>query len=407
LGSRVVKDDKNNYSPRVGFAYDIAGNGRSVLRGGYGIYYDQSFLNVPLFAVQQANAEIYATFFNDDDGLSLASAPPPIPRPLTNPAPGLPVRGRLIDPNFTSPYTQQFNVGFAKELGANMALEFDYIHILGLHEFTQIDANPRIGPLINAQRTSPTQPRLLTPLFQAHASQMIATFGQTLPFTGIRVAQSDGRSRYDAFTVSFRRRYANHFLLNAHYTLSRGLAWFGQISDFGVQPQNPFDKFNAAENFGHTGEDERHRFVVSGVIDLPWGFQLSPIVQLASARPYSILPNPSTGAGGDINRDGVINDRESRDGNDQHHLPPFTERGDKFSQVNLRVGWSHKFTENMKLSLFVEGFNIFNTANFGNSFDGTVGSPNFKKPINFFGATGFSEPIGIPFQGQFGFRFSF
>ena len=79
----------------------------------------------------------------------------------------------------------------------------------------------------------------------------------------------------------------------------------------------------------------------------------------------------------------------------------------KFSQVNLRVGWSHKFTENMKLSLFVEGFNIFNTANFGNSFDGTVGSPNFKKPINFFGATGFSEPIGIPFQGQFGFRFSF
>ncbi|MEW6130381.1 MAG: hypothetical protein AB1757_25320 [Acidobacteriota bacterium] len=88
-------------------------------------------------------------------------------------------------------------------------------------------------------------------------------------------------------------------------------------------------------------------------------------------------------------------------------LPPGTERGDKFSQVNVRVGWNHKFTENLKLSLFFEGFNIFNTANFGNSFDGTVGSPNFKKPTNFFGATGFSEPIGIPFQGQFGIRFSF
>ena len=224
------------------------------------------------------------------------------------------------------------------------------------------------------------------------------------------MAQSDGRSRYDAFTVSFRRRYSNHFLLNAHYTLSRSKAWFGIISDFGLQPQNPFNKFDAASDFGYPSEDERHRFVVSGVIDLPWGFQLSPIVQLSSARPYSISPDPGTingGTVGDINRDGVGNDRETRDGNDQHHLPPGTLRGDNFSQVNLRVGWTHKFTENMKLSLFFEGFNIFNTANFGNSYDGTVGSPNFKKPINFFGATGFSEPIGIPFQGQFGFRFQF
>jgi hypothetical protein len=405
LGSRVVKDDKNNFSPRFGFAYDINGNGRSVLRGGYGIYYDQSFLNVPLFAVQQANKEIYATFFNDNPNLSLASPPPSIPRPLVNPLSG--TRGRLIDPSFQSPYTQQWNVGFAKEIGTTMAVEFDYIHILGLHEFTQIDANPRIGPLVDAQRTSPLQPRLLSSDFAAHAAQLIAAFGTATPFAGIRVAQSDGRSRYDAFTVSFRRRYSNHFQLNAHYTLSRAVAWFGIISDFGLQPQNAFDKFDAAADFGNTGEDERHRFVVSGIFDLKWGFQISPILQLSSARPYSIFPNPASGAGGDINRDGVVNDRESRDGNDQHHLPPFTVRGDKFSQVNLRIAKNFKFREHMSLGIFFEGFNLFNTANFGNSFDGTVGSPNFKKPINFFGATGFSEPIGIPFQGQFGFRFSF
>ena len=52
---KVVEDDVNNFSPRVGFAWDIRGDARSVLRGGYGIYFDQSFLNVPLFAVQQAN----------------------------------------------------------------------------------------------------------------------------------------------------------------------------------------------------------------------------------------------------------------------------------------------------------------------------------------------------------------
>jgi len=407
LGSRVVKDDKNNWSPRIGFAYDILGNGRSVVRGGYGIYYDQSFLNVPLFAVQQANVEMYATVFDDSDGLSLASPPPEFPRPLLNPVPGLPVRGRMLDPDFKSPYSQQFNVGYAQEFGKNMALEFDYIHILGLHEFTQLEVNPRLGPLFGDQRTDPARGRLLTPDFNAHSAEMIAEFGQVTPFARISVAQSDGRSRYDAFTVSFKKRYSNKFLFNTHYTLSKARAWFGIISDFGLQPQNPFDKFDAKADFGYPGEDERHRFVMSGVFDLPWNFQISPILQLASARPYSIFPDPGTGGAGDINRDGILNDRETRDGNDQHKLPPNTVRGDKFAQVNVRVGWTYKFTENIRLSLFFEGFNIFNTANYGNSFDGTVGSPNFKKPTNFFGATGFSEPIGIPFQGQFGFRFSF
>ena len=402
-GSRVVKDDKNNFSPRVGFAWDVRGNGHSVIRGGYGIYFDQSFLNVPLFAVQQANDEIYG-FIVDVGDFSLATAPPPFPRPFVNPV--APITGRVIDPDFEAPYTQQFNFGYEHEISKNSSLSFDYVHILGLHEFTQLDINPRIGPLVNARRTSPTQPRLLAPAFAAHASELIAAFGIATPFAGIRVAQSDGRSRYDALTISFRKRYANKFELRSHYTVSRSKAWFGVISDFGLQPQNPFNKFDSASNWGYPGEDERHRLVVSGAFDLPMGFQISPILQLASARPYSIFPDPSIG-GPDINKDGVANDRESAFGDDQHTLPPGTERGDKFAQLNVRGTWSHKFTESLKLSVFFEGFNIFNTANFGNSFGNTVGTTNFKKPVNFFGATGFSEPIGIPFQGQFGFRFNF
>ncbi|HLG13933.1 MAG TPA: TonB-dependent receptor [Blastocatellia bacterium] len=403
LAARLAEDDKNNFSPRIGFAWDVKGTGKSVIRGGYGWYYDQSFLNVPLFAIQMANDEIYALIVDDADGLSLASPPPPFPRPLRNPPIGFPVNGRLIDPNYESPYTQQFNIGFAQELGRNASLEFDYVHVLGLHEFTQTNANPRIGPLIGANRTSPNPGRLLTPQFAAKAAQMTAAFGQVTPFTNIRVAQSDGRSRYDAFTIAFKKRYANKFQLNAHYTLSRAVAWFGQIADFGVQPQNPFRKFDPLENFGFTGEDERHRFVVNAIIDLPWDVQVAPILQLASARPYSIF----AAGGADINKDGVLNDRETRDGNDQNHLPPGTERGDSFKQVNLRVSKYVKFKESMKLGLFFEAFNLFNTGNFGNSFGNTAGTPNLGKPVNFFGATGFSEPIGIPFQAQFGFRFTF
>ncbi|HJU55832.1 MAG TPA: TonB-dependent receptor [Pyrinomonadaceae bacterium] len=401
-GQSVVKDDKNNFSPRIGFAWDIKGNARSVLRGGYGIYFDQSFLNVPLFAVQQANEEIYATFFNDAPNLSIASPPPVIPRPLTNPTSA--IRGRLLDPFFESPYTQQWNIGYAQELGANMAIEFDYVHILGLHEFTGLDINPRIGPLVGSQRNDALLPRVLAPQFAAHAAELIDEFGIANPFARISVAMSDGRSRYDAFTVSFKRRYANKFQLNAHYTLARAVGWYGAISDFGFGPMNQFRGFDPDQDFGYTPEDERHRFVLSGIFDLPWGFQVAPIFQLASARPYNIFPACVC----DINRDGVVfNERETRDGNDQNHLPPATMRGDNFSQLNVRVSKFFQWSERYKLGLFFEAFNVFNTGNFGNQFQNVVGEPDFGRPVNFFGATGFSEPLGIPFQAQVGARFSF
>ena len=397
-----VRDDKNNLSPRIGFAWDLKGDGRSVLRGGYGIYYDQSFLNVPLFAVQQANPEIYATFINDDPNLSIDSPPPAVPRPLNNPLPG--TRGRMLDGDFESPYTQQWNLGYAQEIGKNSALEFDYVHILGLHEFSSLDINPRIGPLINAQRSTPNPGRILTSAFAAHAAELTAAFGTPSPFGRITVAQSDSRSRYDAFTVAYKKRYSNKFQLNAHYTLAKSQAWFGATADFGLQPQNMFAKFDPI-NFGPTNEDERHRFVISGIFDLPWGFQVAPIFQAASARPYSILP----ACGCDINRDGVINDRESVNPgiDDQHKLPLNDHRGDNFSQLNVRVSKFFNWGEHKKLGLFFEAFNVFNTGNYGNQFQNTTGEPDFGKPVNFFGATGFSEPLGIPFQAQLGVRFSF
>lgn len=399
---KVVEDDTNNISPRIGFAWDFMGNSRSVLRGGYGIYYDQSFLNVPLFAVQQANPEIYATFFNEGANLSIDSPPPDIPRPLNSLLSQ--TRGRMLDPDFESPYTQQWNIGFAQEIGKDMALEFDYVHILGLHEFTGLDINPRIGPLINAQRSSGNPGRILTPLFQAHAAELEEVFGVPDPLGRITVAQSDGRSRYDAFTVAFKKRYADKYQLNAHYTLAKSQAWFGATADFGLQPQNLFEKFNPV-NFGPTNEDERHRFVISGIFDLPWDFQVAPIYQLASARPYSLFPACVC----DINRDGVNNDRESVNPgiDDQNKLPINSERGDNFSQLNVRVSKFFRWGENYKLGLFFEAFNVFNTGNFGNQFQNVTGTPDFGRPVNFFGATGFSEPLGIPFQAQLGVRFSF
>lgn len=310
----------------------------------------------------------------------------------------------MLDPFFESPYSQQWNLGFALELGKNSALDFDYVHILGLHEFTSLDVNPRIGPLIGANRSSPNPPRVLAAQFAAHAAELTAAFGTPSPFARITVAQSDGRSRYDAFTVAFKRRYANRYQLNAHYTLSKAVAWFGQTGDFGNVAQNQFFKFDPAADFGPTDADERHRFVVSGIFDLPAGFQVAPIFQMSSPRRWSVFPSCVC----DTNKDGVtLENRDTRDGNDQHSLPPNTKRGDNFSQLNVRVSKFFNWGEKKKLGLFFEAFNVFNTSNFGREFQNVTGEPDFGKPINFFGATGFSEPLGIPFQAQLGARFTF
>jgi len=82
-------------------------------------------------------------------------------------------------------------------------------------------------------------------------------------------------------------------------------------------------------------------------------------------------------------------------------------RGDNFSQLNVRVSKFFSWGEQRKLGLFFEAFNVFNTANFGREFQNVTGAKDFGKPTNFFGATGFSEPLGIPFQAQLGVRFQF
>ena len=104
------------------------------------------------------------------------------------------------------------------------------------------------------------------------------------------MAQSDSRSRYDAFTAAFKKRYADKFQLNAHYTLAKSQAWFGATADFGLQPQNLFVKFDPI-NFGPTAKTNGIALSLSGIFDLPWDFQVAPIFQLASARPYSIFPS--------------------------------------------------------------------------------------------------------------------
>jgi hypothetical protein len=135
--------------------------------------------------------------------------------------------------------------------------------------------------------------------------------------------------------------------------------------------------------------------VATGVFDLPGGFQLSPVMQLASARPYNLT------TGVDTNKDGTTND---------HYIDPATgketsfnsARGDMTFLIDTRATkYFGLGSADRKIGIFIEAFNITNKANFGSAYTGNARSATFLQP------TGFIPSIGYPRQLQLGMRFLF
>jgi len=383
----LPKTPLKDFSPRVGFAFDLSGDGRHVLRGGYGLYYDEFNINggnvSDIFSQNRRPLNVLATRVNTAIGVGqlatyrLGIDPVPAQPTESNTLP-LGATGQILDENFTDPRSQVAHIGYAHELAVGTSVSVDLTHARGAHEFRTLNINP----IVNGTR-------VLAPKFAA-------AFGNPNYLSAVNIFWAGNKSEYDAMTVKLERRLPRA-TLQAHYTLASAKAYGGVSMARGGAPA-PQDAFAplAEGELGPTGSDERHRFVAIGVFDVRWGIQLSPIVQLASARPYNLT------AGADLNADGTNNDR---------YIDPATGtqvsynagRGDPTYLVDLRTT---KFFDlggagGRKLGVFVEAFNLFNTANFGGSFSGNARSTNFRQP------TDFVPGIGYARQVQLGARFLF
>jgi hypothetical protein len=428
----LPEDDNKDFSPRVGFAWDVSGNGRHVVRGGYGLYYGQTFLNIPLFMIQQARPTIFQTAFSiasgdivPGTGILLSNwrfgvdPLPTIPPPSTNPVAG--ATGRIMDPDYRNPYTQQWNLGYAWQFNSYSAIEVDFTHVLALHESKTININPTRRLFLNSAGAEITT----RPLAAALAAAGQVAFGR------IDLEASVGRARYDGMNVSYRRRLHDSVSVNATYTLSWAKAYNGNAAAFRNRAWNPFDYF-AEYEYGPVPNDTRHRLSASGVINLPGGFQIAPIMQIESARAYT------AGYGGSVDVLGVGSGRGTshvmvftsspndlratltafgdpasnavayrncfRSG--QCTIAPFNNlRGQPFFQLDTRISKNFKFNENQKLTVLFQMFDITNRANYGNNFIGDVRQTNFGKP------NGFITPAGVivphAFSGEIGVKFSF
>jgi carboxypeptidase family protein/TonB-dependent receptor-like protein len=442
VASKLLGNDTNNFAPRVGFAWDLQGDGKNVIRGGYGIYYGQVFQNIPLFAQQQTNDTVFAsvislqssgttpqtntdpflrTFRYGIDPINI----PPASTMLANGA-----SGRIMNPDDEMPYTQQWNVGYSRQLGRDYVLDVDYIHILGLHEYVRHRLNPQVpgNTVTNIDGTTVNNARLL-------AADFVRAGMPANRLADVVSEESIGRSRYDGLNIQLRKRFSNRFTFQTSYVLSRSLAYTGATNTsasagFAGLAVNQNRILDISE-LGPTSNDERHRFVFSGVFDLPLGLQFSPIVQLASSRPYTL------NQGIDRNGDGINNDlfldpatgdivrRGSARGGFDIRLvtDPATGRsiivpGDFVSGrtfvTDMRISKYINLGDRAKLGIFFETFNLTNHVNFGDGFQGNARTANnlFRTVTGYLGNRTAAIPpaqggAGSPFQAQFGARFSF
>jgi hypothetical protein len=371
-----VMTDANNFAPRLGVAYapDLLGRGRrTVLRAGFGLYFDR----VPLRAVSNAlqrdgSKYLVVQLAPSDEGA------PRFPDILPALPDTLPTRPNVthIDPDINSGYSEQANIQLERELPGG-SLSVGYIHLRGLHLI--LSRNVNAPTLTAAEALGRRAPNL----------------GRPDPRWGnVSRYESSGDSYYDGMFVSFNVRAAEWGGLRVSYTLSKALDTAGNF--FFSSPQ---DSSNLRDERGLSDNDQRHRLTLSGVLEAPRsgarglpralaGFQLGYIFTCASATPFNVL------TGNDRNADTNFNDRPVGVGRN-------TGRGFGFASLDLRLGRRFRLTERAELEAMVEGFNVLNRANYQapNNIYGTG-----RAPLPSFGLP---TAAADPRQVQLGLRLTF
>jgi hypothetical protein len=386
------ENDTNNWQPRLGAAYDVKGDGRTVIRGGWGLYYDFPYTNANLLFPLAALGGFGAIYGNTDaDGICNVPrvngvcpgnnffhvGDPLPPNQLGGLASAAP--NDVLSPDWRVPYTNQVSVGFSQMIGTGGALDVDYVHVAVRDQYIRFKFNgtPETGG-----------PRMLTGF----------TSAPRIYFTG-------GSSDYDGVSFTYRHRLTQNFQFQAAYTLSQvegnllpGSDEF-RLGSPGICTHCSLFFETGPEDdprmVGPLNTDARHRFVIAGTYNLPWEFVVSGFFRANTAKPFNgFVPE-------DLNGDGLNYD--TTDSHVNEH------RGESFSQLDLRIGKFFTIKDRVRIEGIFEVFNLFNATNPGNnnlggtSYIGDLTDPDFGEATTFAGDPGQGEQR----LAQIGFRIEF
>ena len=409
-----INQANSNFGPRVGVAWDIFGNGKNLVRGGYGIYYGRT-PNGTIF-----NALTQTGLTNADGSPDLARTVASISINATTP--GAPVFPNILtdlnnisartnvfrlDQNYKNPRLQEINIGYEREIVKNLSVSASFIYTKGERLPVVFDTN-LIAPTFTRNYALPDGTTFTVP-FAAAVTCTIVPTGGSCPtanrrtvdasrpdprFSSLSQQRSIGATYYKALFVEVKRRFAQNFQFNIAYTLAKAENLSDTGNGSGSGSESPFggsslfNQFDNTSNRAAAPTDQRHRFVFNGIWQLPKventsklarallnGYQLSGIFTGESGRPYSanigINSNISFTQNGQIYSPfggGTL-------GLGGLSLAPNIERnsiyGDANYKVDLRLSRTFSVAEKFQIELIAEGFNIFNRANF-NGFNTTL-----------------------------------
>jgi len=291
FGRTVINPDYNDFSPRVGFALDLFGTGRTVLRGGYGAYYPMTFIFAAGFGARgfRGNSTAYGPPGGNSDlpAFRLQDGFPfPFVRPLgaaIGPSAFLSQALTYDEPNGRTPYSQQFTFSLQHQLPGGYLLETSYSGNKGTklraggYDLNQLDPQfLSLGSALLNQTPNPYQGRV--PGVFGGATITRQQLLRPFPYYANITVQSPhmGSSTYHSFLVNVEKRMSNGLVLLGSYTFSKlisngvtGLAFSGTLQRNSQDYQN--GKFNRATERALDGGDSPSRFVLSSIYELPFG----------------------------------------------------------------------------------------------------------------------------------------
>ena len=420
--------DRNNFGPRVGVAWDITGRGKSVLRGGYGIYYGRIINSTISNAITNTGVTTGQLQFQFVPTTAAAPSYPNVVAtapPATVNAPDVVV----FAPDTQNPLIHEFDLVYEQQIATNTAVSVSYVGSLGRNLPIFIDRNlfAPTDTITYAFSGGPSSGQTVTmPLFevpklpapQVTPTRPNASFGRVTNISDMVT------SKYNGLVAMFNRRMTSGLQLQAFYTFSN-TSDTGQSSQTFTASNNVLNPFDLALENGRSNFDIHHHFgstlvwqpnyfaqkgtLVRTALD---GWTIAPIVMVSSGAPYTATVSGNAPVAATFVRvsTGILGAGGSG------RLPEIARNGFQMPRtvnVDLRLAKKFSLYESWKLELFGEAFNLFNhvnatsvgTRNF--SIGGTAAAPTLVADPQFAVVQSSSNSLLAQRQIQIGARLNF